>query len=85
MRCLKYIHQSNYIPMLAPFQYIKLPLLLRHLYHLHTRLLYSLDRDESPRLDVVARAHLPELPLPQRVSLVEGVEIEERPVARLVT
>lgn len=71
--------------MLAPLEYVELPLLLRHLYDLHARLLDGLDRHQLARLDVAARAHLPELALAQRVRLVQGVEIDQGPVPRLVT
>ena len=85
VRCLKQIHQSYYVPMLAPLEYVELPLLLRHLNDLHARLLDGLDRHQLARLDVAARAHFSELALAQRVRLVQGVEIEQGPVTRLVT
>jgi hypothetical protein len=85
MRSLEQIHQSNNVPMLAPFQNVKFPLLLSHLHNFHACLLYCFDCNKLSRLKMIARANLSKLTLAQRATLVERVKIEKGSIASLVT
>lgn len=84
MRSLEKIHQSYNVSVLAPFQNVKLPLLLSHLNNFHTSFLDSFDRDKLPSLEMLSGAYLAKLPLTKRTALVKSVEIKERSIACLI-